>query len=69
MKKEDKERKKEELDKWYGMKKQEMTKDTENELKLMKLRRYLNPTSFFKRDEIIGLPQYFEVIFYLSLVW
>lgn len=61
MKEEKKKESKEKLDKWYGMKKQEIDKETENELVLMKLRRYLSPTNFFKRDEIIGLPKYFEV--------
>ena len=40
----------EKLDKWFGMAKKEMSKDIENDLTILKLRRYLNPSSFVNRD-------------------
>ena len=60
-KREKKSKEQEKLDKWFGMAKKEMTKDIENDLTILKLRRYLNPSSFVNRDQTKHLPKYFEV--------
>lgn len=49
------------LKKWYGMQKQELTKDLENELTIMKLKRYMQKTSFVKTADFKELPKYFAV--------
>ena len=49
------------LKNWYGMAKKEMSKELENELTIMKLKRYLHKTSFVKTADSRKLPKYFEV--------
>lgn len=49
------------LEKWYGMQKQELTKDLENELSILRLRRYMHSTSFVKKADFKELPKYFAV--------
>jgi len=60
-KREKKSKEQEKLDKWFGMAKKEMSKDVENDLTILKLRRYLNPSSFVNREETKHLPKYFEI--------
>jgi hypothetical protein len=49
------------LKKWYGMQKQELSKDMENELTIMRLKRYMHKTSFVKTSDFRELPKYFAV--------
>jgi hypothetical protein len=49
------------LKQWYGMQKKEMTKDLENELTIMRLKRYMHKTSFVKTADFRKLPTYFAV--------
>lgn len=49
------------MEKWYGLQKQEMTKDLENELSILRLRRYMHSTSFIKTADFKSLPKYFAV--------
>lgn len=51
------------LEKWYGLQKKEMTKDLENELSILRLRRYMHKTSFVKTADFKTLPKYFAVLF------
>lgn len=60
-KREEKSKEKETLEKWFGMAKKEMTKELENELTILKLKRYLHKTSFVKNPDTKELPKYFEV--------
>ena len=60
-KRDDKSKAQETLDKWYGMAKKEMTKDLENQLTVLKLRKYLHTTNFVKNPDSKELPKYFEV--------
>lgn len=61
VKRDQKSKDQETLDKWYGMAKKELTKDLENELTILKLKRYLHKTSFVKNPDTKELPKYFEV--------
>ena len=56
------------LEKWYGLQKQELTKDLENELSILRLRRYMHSTSFVKTADFKSLPKYFAVGFYYLLL-
>lgn len=48
-------------DKWFGMKKPEMTPEIKNELELISMRHKLDPKRFYKRSEQKTLPKFFEV--------
>lgn len=61
-KRDEKSREQETLSKWFGMAKKELTKDLENELTILKLKRYLHKTSFVKNPDTKALPKYFEVM-------
>eukprot|EP00929_Paragymnodinium_shiwhaense_P017059 TRINITY_DN12596_c0_g1_i1.p1 TRINITY_DN12596_c0_g1~~TRINITY_DN12596_c0_g1_i1.p1 ORF type:complete len:264 (-),score=94.42 TRINITY_DN12596_c0_g1_i1:167-958(-) len=49
------------LDKWFGMKKQQLNPDLEKELKAIKLRGNVDPKRFYKGNDTSKLPEYFAV--------
>lgn len=46
---------------WGDMKKQESDPDLENDLKILQLRKFLNPKVFVKNAENKSLPKYFQI--------
>ena len=47
--------------KWEGMKAKELTPELKNELRILKLRNYINPSEFYKTSEFKKYPKYFQV--------
>ncbi|NXQ14825.1 TDIF2 protein, partial [Peucedramus taeniatus] len=48
-------------DGWFGMKAPEITSELKNDLKVLKMRASLDPKHFYKKNDRVGLPKYFQV--------
>jgi len=46
--------------KWFHMKRAEMTEEEKRDLKLLKMRKALDPKTFYKGDDMKGLPRFFQ---------
>jgi len=46
--------------KWFHMKRAEMTEEEKRDLKILKMRKALDPKTFYKGDDMKGLPRFFQ---------
>jgi len=46
--------------KWFNMKHAEMTDEEKRDLKILKMRKALDPKTFYKGDDMKGLPRFFQ---------
>lgn len=46
--------------KWFDMKRAEMTDEEKRDLKILKMRKALDPKTFYKGDDMKGLPRFFQ---------
>lgn len=46
--------------KWFHMKRAEMTDEEKRDLKILKMRKALDPKTFYKGDDMKGLPRFFQ---------
>jgi len=60
-KKQAKDRAKDQLDKWFGLQRQNMTPELEKELKAIKLRGFYDPKRFYKGNDSKKLPTHFHI--------
>jgi len=61
LRKEARAQKEEKLEKWFGLRKQQLTPQLEKELKAIKLRANVDPKRFYKGNDSKELPKYFAV--------
>ncbi|XP_039288363.1 deoxynucleotidyltransferase terminal-interacting protein 2 [Nilaparvata lugens] len=46
---------------WFNMKNSKMTREVQNDLRVLHMRQVLDPKHFYKKNDIKGLPKYFQV--------
>ena len=48
---------------WFGMETPELTPEVERDLRMLRLRGYMNPKQFYKKDDFAGkkLPEHFQI--------
>lgn len=46
--------------KWFHMKKAEMTEEEKRDLKILKMRKALDPKTFYKGEDMKGLPRFYQ---------
>ncbi|XP_069795390.1 deoxynucleotidyltransferase terminal-interacting protein 2 isoform X1 [Narcine bancroftii] len=56
-----KERAKTTGDSWYNMKAPDLTEELKNDLQVLKMRSAIDPKRFYKRNDRVGFPKYFQV--------
>lgn len=47
--------------KWFDLPKTELTEEKERDLRILKMRRALDPKHFYKNNDMKGLPKYFQM--------
>ena len=48
-------------DNWFGMKAPELTEETRRDLEVLQMRNALDPKRFYKKNDHVELPKYFQV--------
>lgn len=64
-----KEREKTKGSKWYNMEAPEMTEEKKNDLAVIQMRKALDPKRFYKNNDTVAVPKYFQVIWSAGIIY